>query len=137
MALGKTLESRIAYRIRRGKGAVFMRQDFSDIGGYDQVGRILKQLVKKGILITLGYGLYARSRKSKVSGRTIPEKPLSELAQEALQKLRIPVAASSAEQAYNKGISNQIPTGRVVGVKGRISRKIGFDGKYIFFEKIA
>ena len=44
MPLKNTLESRISYRIKRSKSRVFLRKDFSDIGGYDQVGRILRIL---------------------------------------------------------------------------------------------
>jgi len=36
--------------------------------------------------------------------------------------------------AYNEGRTTQVPTGRVVGVKGRVKRKIGYAGKYITFE---
>ena len=132
-----TLESRIAYRIKRNAAAVFVRQDFEDIGGYDQVGRILKQLVEKEVLINLGYGIYARAKKSSVSGKTIPEKSLPELSQEALKKLGVKIVPSQAEQEYNSGSSTQVPTGRVIGVRGRISRKIGYDGKYITFEQYA
>ena len=137
MALKGTLESRITYRIKRNASAVFLRQDFKDIGGYDQVGRILRELVKKEQLISLGYGVYARTKVSSVSGKAIPEKSLQELAKEALTKLRVKVVPSQAEQAYNRGISTQVPTGRVVGVKARVSRKVGYNGKYIKFEKVA
>lgn len=137
MPLKGTLESRIAYRVKRSGDVVFMRQDFSDLGGYDQVGRILRQLVEDGLLVSLGYGLYARARKSIISGKIVPEKTLQELTLEALQKMQIKTAPSRAEQAYNSGLSTQVPTGRVVGVKGRISRKIGYDGKFISFEKVA
>lgn len=137
MPLKGTLESRVAYRVKRSGGAVFTREDFKDIGGYDQVGRILRQMVEEERLINIGYGLYARARKSSVSGKIIPERTLQELAQEALKKLGVKTVPARAEQVYNRGLSTQVPTGRVVGVKGRISRKIGYDGKFISFEKVA
>jgi hypothetical protein len=137
MALKGTLESRIAYRIKRSGAVVFMRQDFDDIGGYDQIGRILRQLVAKGLLLSVGYGLYARARKSSISGKTIPEKTLWDLTDEFLQKRKIASAPSRTEMAYNSGLSTQVPTGRTVGVRGRVSRKIGYDGKYISFEKVS
>lgn len=137
MALKGTLESRIAYRVKRSIATVFVRQDFEDIGGYDQVGRILRQLIKKGLLINIGYGIYARTKQSVLTGKTIPEKPLPELAQEALTKLGVKMVPTKAQQIYNDGKSTQIPTGRVIAVKGRISRKIGYNGKYVFFEQYA
>lgn len=137
MPLKGTLESRITYRIRRSAAAAFVRQDFKDIGGYDQVGRVLRKLVKKEILISLGYGIYARARKSSVTGNLIPEKSLPELSEEALKKLGVKIVPASAERAYNNGLSTQVPTGRVIGVQGRVSRKISYNGKSIAFEQYA
>ncbi len=137
MPVKNTLEGKITYRVKRSKTPVFVRDDFKDIGGYDQVGRILRSLVKKGLLINLGYGAYARSKKSSVSDAVVPEEPLPELAKKLLKKLGLKFAPSSAEIAYNSGTSSQVPTGRMIGVKGRIMRRIGYNGKYISFEKIA
>ncbi len=137
MPIKDTLKGKITYRIKRSKSSVFVRDDFKDIGGYDQVGRILRELVKKNQLINLGYGTYARSKKSSVSGAVVPERPLPELAKELLNKLGVTVVPSSAERVYNSGRSTQVPTGRVIGVKGRIVRRIGYNGRYISFEKAA
>ena len=115
---------------------MFLRKDFEDIGGYDQIGRILRRLVKKGILINLGYGVYARARQSTITGKCVPEKPLQELAKEAMRKLGIETAPSTAEAAYNTGRSTQVPTGRVIGVKRRVTRRLGYDGKYVSFEEV-
>jgi hypothetical protein len=39
-------------------------------------------------------------------------------------------------QAYNSGRSEQVPTGRVVGIRGkRIRRQIGYDGVFLMFER--
>lgn len=137
MAIKGTLEGKITYRVKRSAVSVFVRQDFEDIGGYDQVGRILRQLVQKGLLINIGYGVYARAKQSALSGKVIPEKPLPELAQEALSKLGVKIIPTKAQKAYNEGNTTQVPTGRVIGVKGRISRKIGYNGKYVSFEQYA
>jgi hypothetical protein len=137
MPVKNTLEGKIAYRVKRSKTPVFVRDDFKDIGGYDQVGRVLRGLVRKDLLVNLGYGTYARSKKSSVSGAVVPERPLPELAKELLKKLGVEIVPSSAEKAYNSGISTQVPTGRVSGVKGRIARRIGYNGRYISFEKVA
>ena len=40
---------------------MFLRADFDDLGGYDQVGRALRGLVQKGQLLKLGYGIYTLS----------------------------------------------------------------------------
>ena len=89
------------------------------------------------VLIYLGYGTYARAKKSTISGALVPEKPLPELAKEAMRKLGVKTAPSNAEKAYNAGRTTQVPTGRVIGVKGRVARKFGYNGKYISFEQVA
>lgn len=131
----KTIEDRIARRIARSKGEVFVRKDFSDIADYDQVGRSLRQLVAKGKIVKIGYGLYAKAGVSPLSNRIVPRRGLRDLATEALKKLKVEVVPSSYDWAYNEGRTTQIPTGRVIGVKGRVARKIGYDGKYITFEQ--
>ena len=133
----KSLEERIAVRIARKRVNVFLRSDFRDLGSYDQVGRALRYLVAKGQLVNIGYGLYARAASSPLSGKTIPAKPLPMLAAEALRRLNVETAPASFTRAYNEGATTQIPTGRVIAVKGRISRKIGYDGKYATFERIS
>ena len=132
----KSLEKRIAERIARKKADVFLRGDFDDLGGYDQVGRALRRLTAKGELVRIGYGLYARTIPSPLSGKTIAAKPLPALALEALKRLNVETAPSSFARAYGEGATTQVPTGRLIAVKGRISRKIGYDGKYASFERI-
>ena len=132
----KAIEDRIAYRITRSRNEVFMRKDFDDIADYDQVGRVLRQLVAKGKIVKIGHGLYAKAGVSPLSNRTVPRRGLRDLATEALKKLKVEVAPSSYDRAYNEGKTTQIPTGRVIGVKGRVVRKIGYDGKYVTFEQI-
>lgn len=132
----RPLERRIADRIARRKGDVFLRGDFADLGGYDQVGRALRRLAAKGRLARIGYGLYARTVPSPLSGRNVPAKPLPMLSREALARLNVETLPSRFAQANSAGTSTQVPTGRVIAVKGRIARRIGYDGKYVSFERI-
>ncbi len=136
MAIKNTLEGKMTYRIKRSADAVFLRRDFKDLGGYDQVGRVLRQLVQKELLINIGYGLYARIHQSPFTGEMLPDKPLPELGREALKKLGFKVVQTTAERLYNERKSTQVPTGRKIGIQGqkRISRRIGYDGKRVYFE---
>ena len=131
----KPLERRIAARIARKKASVFLRDDFKDLGGYDQVGRGLRRLTAKGQLVRIGYGIYARAVVSPLSGKRVPAKPLPALVVEALSRLDVETAPSSFARDYNAGATTQVPTGRVIAVKGRFSRKIGYNGKYAVFER--
>jgi hypothetical protein len=138
MKRSQTLERKILRRITRKKAAnVFLRDDFSDLGGYDQVGRILKNLVQKGTLIKIGYGLYAKTKVSSITGQVVPTATLPKLGREALDRLKVSVLPTKAEQAYKEGRSTQVPTGRMIGVKGRVSRKIGYKGAYIAYEHVS
>jgi len=131
------LEEKIQNYIDRKRRLVFLRVDFEEVcPDYDQVGRALKKLVKKGKLVKVGYGLYAKAKRSSVSGKIIPRAPLSEIGRECLRRLKVQTAQSQAEREYNQGISTQVPTGRVIAVKGRITRKIGYNGIILFFEPI-
>ena len=52
-------------------------------------------------------------------------------------RLKVKTAPSTFDRAYNEGTSTQVPTGRVIGVKGRFSRKIRYGGQNIVFERSA
>ena len=137
MAL-KTLKSKVKYRISRSKASVFTPRDFFDLSERDQVGRVLRQLVSEGILIKFGQGLYAKAKRSSLTGKLIPIQPLPLLAKEALtKKLNVKVVASEAQQRYNSGRTTQVPTGRVIAVKGRVSRKMAYDGKSISYQYVS
>lgn len=135
MALN-TLESRVRYRLSRSKDSVFTPMDFLDLSDRDQTGRVLRKLVTEQLLIKIARGLYAKTKTSSVTGKIIPAKTLSVLAKEGLTKLGVRVVPSRAEQAYNSGETTQVPTGRVIAIKGRrVSRKIGYKGNYIVLER--
>ena len=130
----KTLEDKILEKITLADDEVFTRKDFQGIGNYNSVGRCLCNLVKKGKMIKIGHGLYAKAIVSPFSKNIIPRKPLPGLGVEVLKKFGIEAFLSSYQRAYNEGRSTQVPTGRLIGVKARIKRKIGYAGKYIAFE---
>ncbi len=137
MALN-SLKSKVKYRISRSKGAVFTPRDFFDLSDRDQVGRVLRQLVSDETLIKFGQGLYAKAKRSSLTGKLIPIKPLPELATEALsEKLKIKVVPAKDLERYNKGQTTQVPTGRVIAVKGRVSRKMEYDGKSIKYQYVS
>jgi hypothetical protein len=130
----ETLEERLLKRIDRKRGDVFLRGDFEDLGGYDQVGRALRTLTRRRELVKVGQGLYARARKSSITGEPVPAKGLATL-NEALERVGVETVPTRLEQAYNAGETTQVPTGRVVGVTRRVRRKIGYNGVTLSFER--
>jgi len=135
MQYSKTIEEKIALRIARKRFPVLLRGDFDDLGGYDQVGRTLRALIKKGKLIKIGYGLYAKAKVSSLTGKAVPVEPLPVLAHCALERLGATPRHSRATTDYQEGRSTQVPTGRLISVNKRISRKIGFNNMAVSYER--
>jgi len=127
----KTLKEKIETRIAKKRGDdVFLTREFRDLGGEDQVLRVLRGLVRNNQLIRLGYGVYGRAVVSRLSGEPIlfSKGGFLGAARQALTKLGVSWEPSEAERAYNEGRSTQIPVNPVVHVKGRFSRRLR-DGK--------
>lgn len=128
------LEDRLSKRIARKRGDVFVRADFDDLGGYDQVGRALATLVRNKQLIKVSQGIYARATTSPFTGDVLPARGLRTLA-DALRRVGVDVVPTRMERDYNAGRTTQVPTGRVVGVRRRVRRKIGYGGFFLSFER--
>lgn len=127
MRRDKTLRERIETRIARKRGEdVFLPGDFQDLGGEDQVLRVLRKLTRENRLIRLGYGVYGRAVVSRLSGEPVlfSRNGFLGAAQQALTKLGVNWEPSESAIDYNKGISTQIPINPVVRVKGRFSRRL-------------
>jgi hypothetical protein len=122
----KTLRERIETRIARKRGEdVFLPREFADLGGEDQVLRVLRHLTREGRLVRLGYGVYARAITS-FTGKPIlySANGLASAARQALNKLGVRWEPTEAERAYNEGRSTQVPVNPAVRVRGRFSRRL-------------
>src|SRR6266404_2241702 len=122
-----TLRERIETRIaRKRREDVFLPREFRDLGGEDQVLRVLRGLVREKRLVRLGYGVYGRAIVSRISGEPMlyTMDGLLGAARQALTKLGVAWEPTEAERAYNEGRSTQVPVNPVVRVKGRFSRRL-------------
>jgi hypothetical protein len=54
-----SLRRQITLEIERSSAAVFLPREFARLAGEDQVLRALRQLVRQGQLVRLGYGAFA------------------------------------------------------------------------------
>ena len=80
--------------------------------------------------------MYAKAKPSTLSGKPIPAKPLEVLAPQVLEKMGVNVQPSRLTQAYNDGLSTQIPAGIVLNIgNSRIVRKLGFTGRLVEYER--
>lgn len=46
----------------------------------------------------------------------------------------VQMGITKLEKDYNSGLTTQVPTGRKIAIKGRVSRKIGYDRIYVSYE---
>ena len=133
----KSLILKIYKKIMRSKDLSFVQRDFYDFSNdSDQIIRALRKLVSDNVLIRIGKGIYAKAKFSNISNSYIPEGGVISAGRQALKKLGIKLYPSLSQQLYNLGKTTQIPTGRVVGVKDRVSRKISFNGINLIYEKV-
>jgi hypothetical protein len=130
-----SLQTKLLRRIAQSKGDVFLRSDFADLGGYDQIGRGLAGLTKRGVILRIGQGLYARAAPSPFDNTPVPVKGVSELMTEALGRCGIQTRPTRMQRDYNAGRIKQVPTGRVIGVDRRVRRKLGYNGWDVQFER--
>jgi hypothetical protein len=131
MYQAKTLKQKIKSRVERTKKTdVFLPRDFADLSGEDQVLRALRLLVHDGALLRLGYGVYARATRSRITGRPMISSAngFHGAALQALNKLGVPWEQSESTKAYNEGRSTQIPVNPTVKVKARFNRRLS-DGR--------
>jgi hypothetical protein len=102
----RTLRERIEGRIARKRGAVvFLPREFHDLGGEDQILRVLRGLVREKRLVRLGYGVYARTVVSRLSGEPVlySRNGFLGAARQALTKLGVPWESTEAERPATCG----------------------------------
>lgn len=122
-----TIQDRIKTRVKRSKRSVFLRSDFKDIADYDQVGRSLRNLTLEGVLIKIGYGLYARARVNRITGKLMPDNAAGAdgVLIEAMERLDVDYKFDDLSNMNFSGQSTQIPASvKIVPTDPRFTRKI-------------
>ena len=129
-----TIQGRIQTRVKRSKRSVFLRSDFKDIADYDQVGRALRKLVRDGLLMRIGYGLYVRARVNRITGGQMPDNPAGAdgVVIEAMEKLGVDYQFDKLSQMNLSGDSTQIPARIKITPKNpRFTRKIAVGKQHV------
>ena len=131
-----TLKDRLLKRITKSEDLVFLRKEFNKMGGYDQVGRALLQLVNEGVLVKSGYGVYTKAERSIYTDKPIPSATLSEIGFIFLKKSRIKAALGRAALLYAQGETTQMPVGAIIDIgRARVTRKIKVGSKILAYER--
>ena len=129
------LEDRLKIAIAKRASDVFLRTDFARLGSAAQVGRALRKLVESGVIVKLGVGVYAKAKRSVLSGAPIPVQPVEILAEEALARMGVKIYPSRQVELYNAGKTTQLPGASVINTGNRrIVRKLGFGKKTVQYE---
>ncbi|WP_336700683.1 DUF6088 family protein [Pantoea dispersa] len=121
-----TIKARMQSRLKRSKRYVFTRDDFNDLAGYDQIGRVLRELVNEGQLLKVGYGVYTKARKNAITGKVMPAAPGGSAAVviETLELLKVDYRLVGASDAYNSGKTTQIPASMQIKTSPRFKRTL-------------
>lgn len=101
----------IAQKIKRSRRYVFERKDFDGYASYDQIGRVLKKLVDKGVLMKIGYGLYTKSTINSLTSKPMPTNPggTDAIMREILKLRGIDFELDAMSLQTINGQSTQIP----------------------------
>ena len=129
-----TINRKVQTRVKRWKSSVFLRSDFKDIADYDQVGRALRELVQEGLLIKIGYGLYARARINRITGNAMADNPSGPagVVIEAMEKLGVEYQLDDLSRMNLSGDSTQIPAKvKIIPKTTRFTRKIAIGKQFV------
>ncbi len=135
----QTLRERVEGRIAERSGDdAFLTREFRDLAGERQVLRALRELTEAGKLIRLGYGVYGRAEVSSITRQPmLAGDGFGQVSRQVLDKLQVPWEPTTAERAYNEGLSTQVPmTPRVrLPRRSRFSRKLRYKTMELTLER--
>ena len=133
-----TLRESVEVCIAERRDDVFLPREFRDLGGEDQVLRVLRGLMRDGQLVRLGYGVYGRAETSRLSGEPIlaARGGFMGAARQALDKLGVPWEPTKAQDAYNTGRSTQVPVNPAVRLRNsRFVRRLKYQDTELRLER--
>lgn len=121
-------------RLKQAKKSIILPSDLADLGSYSQVNRVINQLIEAGELVKISKGVYARSYNSEYSDIPLLIKDFGMCCREALTRLGINWEDNSAIQAYNQGLTTQVPSNDGVRLKSRNRRVFEYAGHRFAYE---
>jgi len=104
----QTIDSKLKSRIYgHGRGSVFTRKDFLDLGGRDAVDKALSRLATRGEVRRLARGLYEYPREHPELGTLSPD--IEKVAKALAGKDRLRLQPAGAYATNLLGLSEQVP----------------------------
>lgn len=130
-----SLKFRVLDCIQQTSGNVVLRNDIEDMASPRQISRCFADLVEMGKLVKIGYGVYAKAYRSEYLDKPVIKGGFSQICKEALTKLGVEWMPGSAEQAYNSGLSTQVPVRTIVQLKSRFRGHLKYGNRELVVEK--
>jgi len=128
------LEDRMRQSIRRRAGNVVLRTELAGLGCASQVTHALGALQRRGELLRIGSGIYAKATRDAGTGRVRPLVDFESLAREAAQKFGVPWRPRTLKAPEDLGASGCGTTEFVIETgERRISRKLSLGGQVVVF----
>lgn len=131
-----SLKFKVLDRIKQQiAGNIVVREDIEDMGSPRQISRCFKDLVEMGELVKIGYGIYAKAYLSETLNKPVIQCGFGQACKEALAKKGVKWEPGSAEQAYNAGLSTQIPVRTIIQLKSRYRGHLSYGNRKLIVEK--
>lgn len=102
------LSERLKASIRRRSGNVILRSELAGLGSASQLSVALRDLQREGVLRRLGSGVYVKTQVDSVTGEPVVVQGLESLAQEAFEKLGMPVRVVPCGHRQSKKVRVEV-----------------------------
>lgn len=126
VAFNRSITFKVLKRIERLSGDVILRSDVANIATPRQISRALNRLINSGYITKLGYGIYAKLTRSKVTQSRYLKDGVLPTMRAALNRLNIRWEPSQEEQDYQAGKSTQIPANPSTKLIDRFRRQLRY-----------
>jgi len=130
----QSIENKIVSRIYgNGRGWVFSKIDFSDLGGFSTIDWVLYRLVKNGTIGRVMRGIYYYPQKSSLLNENLPI-DIQQVARAISRRFKWEIEPSGETALNILGVSTQVPSKYVYITNGR-SKKYTIQNRELQFKK--
>jgi hypothetical protein len=130
-----SLKFKVLDRIQQISGNIVVREDIQNMASPRQISRCFNELVEMGKLVKIGYGIYAKAYISENLNKPVIQGGFGQACKEALTKLGVKWEPGGAEQAYNAGLSTQVPVRTIIQLKSRFRGHLTNGNRKLIAEK--
>lgn len=126
---------KVLERIKQMPAQTVLRDDIEGMGSPRQISRCFRDLIEMGEIVKIGYGIYAKAYISETLNKPVIQGGFGQACKEALSKKGVKWEPGSAEQAYNAGLSTQVPVRTIVQLKSRYRGHLSYGNRKLIVEK--